>query len=178
MPSVYDEMSPRAYPDYTGGTAEARQRRDLLRAAMEHEGFIVEPNEWWHFNYKDWQAYPILDIPFAEIKPARASNRQNAMQAVLKSCRASQPRGKLKNADFVIRRCGVMRPTRVCSAMTTVTWRSSTLGSRRLSPSPLLEMPRLAAALGIGSLLVKDESHRFGLEAFKAVGVTLRNAQA
>ena len=64
MPSVYDEMSPRAYPDYTGGTADARQRRDILRAAMEHEGFIVEPNEWWHFNYKDWQAYPILDIPF------------------------------------------------------------------------------------------------------------------
>ena len=68
MPSVYDEMSPRAYPDYTGGTADARQRRDILRAAMEHEGFIVEPNEWWHFNYKDWQAYPILDIPFAQIR--------------------------------------------------------------------------------------------------------------
>jgi len=68
MPSVYDEMSPRAYPDYAGGSAEARQRRDILRAAMEHEGFVVEPNEWWHFNYKDWQSYPILDIPFSEIR--------------------------------------------------------------------------------------------------------------
>ena len=70
MPSAYDEMSPRAYPDYTGGPAEARERRDLLRHAMEAEGFIVEPNEWWHFNYKDWKAYPILDIAFAEIKPS------------------------------------------------------------------------------------------------------------
>jgi hypothetical protein len=39
MPSAYDEMSERAYPDYTGGTAAARERRDLLRAAMEKEGF-------------------------------------------------------------------------------------------------------------------------------------------
>ena len=53
MPSAYDEMSPRAYPDYTGGSPEARERLDLLRRAMEAEGFIVEPNEWWHFNYKD-----------------------------------------------------------------------------------------------------------------------------
>ena len=68
MPSAYDEMSPRAYPDYAGGQADARERRDLLRHAMEAEGFIVEPNEWWHFNYKDWKAYPILDIAFSEIK--------------------------------------------------------------------------------------------------------------
>jgi zinc D-Ala-D-Ala dipeptidase len=71
MPSVYDEMSPRAYPTYAEGPAEARERRDVLRAAMEREGFTVEPNEWWHFNYKDWKAYPILDIPFGAIGPAR-----------------------------------------------------------------------------------------------------------
>jgi D-alanyl-D-alanine dipeptidase len=67
MPSGYDEMSERAYPTYSGGTAESRRLRDLLRTAMEREGFIVEPNEWWHFNYKDWQHYPILDIPFSGI---------------------------------------------------------------------------------------------------------------
>lgn len=67
MPSEYDEMSPRAYPDYTEGPGAARKARDLLRAAMEREGFTVEPNEWWHFNYKDWKAYPILDIPFSAI---------------------------------------------------------------------------------------------------------------
>jgi D-alanyl-D-alanine dipeptidase len=67
MPSGYDEMSERAYPTYAGGTTEARRLRDLLRTAMEHEGFTVEPNEWWHFNYKDWQQYPILDVPFTAI---------------------------------------------------------------------------------------------------------------
>jgi D-alanyl-D-alanine dipeptidase len=68
MPSAYDEMSPRASPDYTGGTTEARARRDLLRRAMEAEGFTVEPNEWWHFNCREWREYPILDIPFEAIK--------------------------------------------------------------------------------------------------------------
>ena len=67
MPSAYDEPSERASPGYRGGTAEQRERRDLLRSAMEKEGFTVEPNEWWHFNYKDWREYPILDIPFEEI---------------------------------------------------------------------------------------------------------------
>ena len=39
-----------------------------LRRVMEAEGFTVEPNEWWHFNYKDWRDYPILDVPFAAIR--------------------------------------------------------------------------------------------------------------
>ena len=67
MPSGYDEMTPRAYPDYKGGPPEARGKRDLLRRVMERHGFTVEPNEWWHFNYKDWKEYPILDIPFDAI---------------------------------------------------------------------------------------------------------------
>jgi len=68
MPSAYDEMSPRAYPHYGGGTPAQRERRDLLRAAMEREGFTVEPNEWWHFNHRDWRQYPILDVPFSELR--------------------------------------------------------------------------------------------------------------
>ena len=39
-----------------------------------------------------------------------------------------------------------------------------------LAPTPLRELPALARALGIGRLLVKDESARFGLNAFKLLG--------
>lgn len=67
MPSAYDEMSDRSHPNYAGGTPEQRARRDLLRTAMEREGFTVYPNEWWHFDYKDWNRYPILDIPFSAL---------------------------------------------------------------------------------------------------------------
>jgi D-alanyl-D-alanine dipeptidase len=66
MPSPYDEMSERASPSYAGGTEAQRAARGLLEAAMERQGFSVEPNEWWHFNYRDCH-YPILDVPFDAI---------------------------------------------------------------------------------------------------------------
>jgi D-alanyl-D-alanine dipeptidase len=67
MVSTYDETTDRAYPNYPGGTSLQRWHRDLLRAAMEAEGFTVYEAEWWHFDYKDWQHYPILNIRFSEI---------------------------------------------------------------------------------------------------------------
>jgi D-alanyl-D-alanine dipeptidase len=67
MPSVYDEMSERAYPTYVGGTGAQREMRDFLRSAMEREGFTVYPFEWWHFDYKDWKQYGIQNIRFQEI---------------------------------------------------------------------------------------------------------------
>lgn len=68
MPSDFDEFTERASPNYQGGTVEQRKNRDLLRSLMEAEGFTVNSNEWWHFDYKDWKEYPIFDIPFSEIK--------------------------------------------------------------------------------------------------------------
>lgn len=63
MPSGYDEFTEHAHPDYAGGKAEQRQARDLLRSAMEAEGFSVYQNEWWHFDYKGWENYPVLNLP-------------------------------------------------------------------------------------------------------------------
>ncbi len=68
MPSGYDEMSERAYADYPGGAVEERERRAILRQAMEKQGFTVYPQEWWHFDYKDWKEYPILNLRFEELK--------------------------------------------------------------------------------------------------------------
>ncbi len=39
-------------------------------------------------------------------------------------------------------------------------------------PTPLRELPALAFRLGLGAVLVKDESRRFGLKAFKALGAS------
>src|SRR5437879_2068003 len=41
MPSLYDEMSERAYPTYAGGTAAQRRLRDVLRRHTEAAGFAV-----------------------------------------------------------------------------------------------------------------------------------------
>lgn len=59
MPGFYDEMSPRSYPDYAGGTTRQRALRQLLREAMEGEGFTVYETEWWHFDYRDWPRFAI-----------------------------------------------------------------------------------------------------------------------
>ncbi len=67
MPSAYDEFTERASPDYAGGLPSERKRRDLLRRVMESEGFTVNVGEWWHFDYKDWQEYGVLDVPFNDI---------------------------------------------------------------------------------------------------------------
>jgi zinc D-Ala-D-Ala dipeptidase len=67
MPSLYDETSERAYPTYTGGTAEQRRMRDLLRRHMEAQGFSVYEFEWWHYDYRDWKSYRIENVRFEDI---------------------------------------------------------------------------------------------------------------
>jgi D-alanyl-D-alanine dipeptidase len=67
MPGLYDEMSPRSYPTFPGGTSLQRWNRALLRRAMESEGFTVNEYEWWHFDYKDWKLYPLLNVPFEKL---------------------------------------------------------------------------------------------------------------
>lgn len=64
MPSDFDEFTERASPDYKGASADETRNRELLRRLMEAEGFTVNKNEWWHFDYKDWQTYAIYDISF------------------------------------------------------------------------------------------------------------------
>jgi len=74
MPGTYDEMSPRSFPDYPGGTSLQRWHRDLLRRAMKSEGFSVYEAEWWHFDYKDWHDYPILNVPFEKVNAGNSAN--------------------------------------------------------------------------------------------------------
>jgi len=68
MTGLYDEMSPRSFPDYPGGTSAQRALRELLRSAMEAEGFTVYESEWWHFDYRDWKRYRIENRTFAELR--------------------------------------------------------------------------------------------------------------
>jgi D-alanyl-D-alanine dipeptidase len=70
MPSGYDEFSERAHPNYTGGTPAQRAARDLLRRTMEAEGFTVNDDEWWHFDYRDWQSYRIGTAMFKDLPRA------------------------------------------------------------------------------------------------------------
>jgi CubicO group peptidase (beta-lactamase class C family)/D-alanyl-D-alanine dipeptidase len=68
MVGGYDEFTDRSYPDYPGGTSIQRRYRELLRRAMEDESFTVYQAEWWHFDYRDWRQYPIMNVRFEDLK--------------------------------------------------------------------------------------------------------------
>jgi D-alanyl-D-alanine dipeptidase len=68
MVGVYDEMSPRSYPHYPGGTSLQRWYREILRDAMEAEGFNVYEYEWWHFDFAGWEKYRILTNTFETLE--------------------------------------------------------------------------------------------------------------
>ncbi|MEB3224953.1 MAG: M15 family metallopeptidase [Synechococcus sp.] len=64
MGGEIDDIGDRSYPNfYANGTDATAQRyhqnRQLLRQVMERAGFVIHPNEWWHFSYGDqlwaWQ---------------------------------------------------------------------------------------------------------------------------
>lgn len=64
MPSPYDDFTEKAYRSYAGGTAEQNANRARLEEWMVAEGFLPLANEWWHFDWRDWQQYPIMDQPW------------------------------------------------------------------------------------------------------------------
>ena len=66
MVGTYDEFSPRSFPNYPGGTSRQRRLREILRRAMEAEGFTVYEAEWWHFDHEDWREYAIQNATFGE----------------------------------------------------------------------------------------------------------------
>jgi zinc D-Ala-D-Ala dipeptidase len=67
LPSGYDEFSQRAHRDYMAASPAALANRDLLEKLMEAQGFRGMSNEWWHFDFRGWEAFPIMDVPFSEI---------------------------------------------------------------------------------------------------------------
>ena len=78
MPGAYDEPSERSFVTYTGGTPDQRANRDLLRKAMERDGsFFVLPEEWWHYDYKEFMAYAVQNIPFSAIRTPAATRATN-----------------------------------------------------------------------------------------------------
>ncbi len=66
LPTAFDAFERRARAGATAGISPAaRRNRDLLRAAMEAEGFRVNRMEWWHFDAPEARRAPVLDVPLA-----------------------------------------------------------------------------------------------------------------
>lgn len=68
MPSGYDDFSEKAHRSYKKSSKKARANMKLLEGAMQQVGFEGLDTEWWHFDFKGWESYPLEDIPFSEIR--------------------------------------------------------------------------------------------------------------
>lgn len=68
MPSDFDEMNEKAFTEYPGGSDESRCCRDLLQATMKANHFLGIKNEWWHFNHRTHQGWPVMYLTFEEIE--------------------------------------------------------------------------------------------------------------
>lgn len=62
MPTDFDDFTEKAHSNYTGATAAQKRNRALLADAMSRHGFVPYPFEWWHFDLKNWEKYPALDV--------------------------------------------------------------------------------------------------------------------
>jgi zinc D-Ala-D-Ala dipeptidase len=71
MPSGFDDFSKRAHRNFMDTTPTAIANRARLARYLEAQGFRGMSNEWWHFDFIGWEAYPILDVPFETIKTSR-----------------------------------------------------------------------------------------------------------
>lgn len=67
MPTGYDVFTREAWPSTPIKDPEARKNRQTLIQAMEKHGFKVNASEWWHFDFKGWQRFEVLDIDFSEL---------------------------------------------------------------------------------------------------------------
>jgi D-alanyl-D-alanine dipeptidase len=71
MPSGYDEFTERAHHNYTGASAEEMKNRRLFRDVMEKHGFAAFETEWWHYDFKGYEQYELMDLPFSVISEER-----------------------------------------------------------------------------------------------------------
>lgn len=68
MPTPYDSFRKEAWPSTPVADPEVRKNRALLIDVMERNGFRVNSSEWWHYDFKGYKNYEVLDIDFEELE--------------------------------------------------------------------------------------------------------------
>ena len=76
MPTFYDDFSKRAHHDYEPLPPTVERRRAQLLAVMTKHGFEPLPSEWWHYDFKGWQKFELLDLPFGAVEGSGSGDRR------------------------------------------------------------------------------------------------------
>jgi zinc D-Ala-D-Ala dipeptidase len=68
MPTAFDDFTEKAHRKYMNLPADAIKNRALLERVMQEHEFVGLGTEWWHFDFKNWKDYKILDVDYSQIK--------------------------------------------------------------------------------------------------------------
>ena len=75
MPTLYDDFTERASINYMDLPEEQIKNRKLLLDIMNHNGFIPYKSEWWHYDFKGWEKFELMDISFELLVLFRTTQR-------------------------------------------------------------------------------------------------------
>ena len=67
MPTEFDSFSKKAHQDFQELPDDVKLNRWILKTIMEKHGFKSIRTEWWHYDYKGWKSYNVLDKSFEEL---------------------------------------------------------------------------------------------------------------
>lgn len=67
MPTPYDDFTSRAAHAFTDLPADALANRALLRDVMTKHGFDPLPSEWWHYDFRGWEGFELMDVGLEEL---------------------------------------------------------------------------------------------------------------
>jgi len=67
MPTPYDDFTPRARHDFNDLPAEQIANRARLRDVMTRHGFDPLPSEWWHYDFRGWERFELMDVGLEEL---------------------------------------------------------------------------------------------------------------
>ncbi|QMU29226.1 M15 family metallopeptidase [Adhaeribacter radiodurans] len=67
MPTAYDAFTKKAHVNYTNLPATAIKNREKLKQVMTKHGFQVYSEEWWHFDYRDFKKFDLMNIRFEDL---------------------------------------------------------------------------------------------------------------
>ena len=67
MPTLFDDFSEKASHNYIDLPNHILYNRQFLLGVMTKYGFERYVSEWWHYSFKGWDKYDLMDLPIEEL---------------------------------------------------------------------------------------------------------------
>lgn len=68
MPTEFDSFKKEAWPSTPVSNPLVKKNRDLIISVMSKYGFKVNSSEWWHFDFRGWERFEVMDIDFEDLE--------------------------------------------------------------------------------------------------------------